>query len=387
MRFIVTNFAYGTGPYLRTTELAIAVNREREARGRERFGIVVPWVYGERQRRVMAEAFGDYDRSHPGELYLDAALGAILAPVFYDGAVGYAEALRAWTGAFAPASARARERLSGTLELETLGGETRTMANVEYAIELARAPRLCFGVAPVANVTFGYVSEILEHTLAEPPSEIAVDRALVRAAIPIAVSVEREAAWHGLAEPSTFSYLSDREPRYLVEEAIPPTITPPPFDQRPIAEGIYVTITGIPGLERLYREAKAFGLRIYTNDPRAVPGGERQHPRVIANRSIKFQFARAGWGSVWHSLLSGTPLVVPDFDPADDPEICFNNRCIEALGLGAVWRGQPLAEILAEAERLRPGLRQRTAALEQRFGTLDGNAYAARRIVELFAEE
>jgi len=381
---MVTNFAYGTGPYLRTTELAIAVNRERETRGLERWGTIVPLVYGEEQRRVMTEEFHDYDRAHPGELFLDAPLGAILSSVFYGGDTAYAEALRIWVDTFAAASARAHAHLRGSLELETLSGEARTIANVDYAMEVSRAPRLRYGVAPIANATFGYISEILEHVLGEPASRIAVDRTLVREAMRIASAIERDAAWHGLAEPSTFSYLPGRSRRYPVEEAIPPTIPSPSPDHAPMAEGIYVTVTGIPGLERLYREAETLGLKLYANNLGAVPKSERRLPQVIANPKIKFQFARSGWGSVWLSQLSGTPLVVPDFDPADDPEIYFNNRCIEMLGLGIVWRGQSLAEILTEAERIRPGIQKRNRNLEQRFGTLDGNRYAAQRIIDKF---
>ena len=58
MRYILANFAYGTGPYLRTTELAMAVSTQLQARGLGRLGVIVPWVYAERQRAIMAEEFG-----------------------------------------------------------------------------------------------------------------------------------------------------------------------------------------------------------------------------------------------------------------------------------------------------------------------------------------
>src|SRR3989344_3933453 len=170
----------------------------------------------------------------------------------------------------------------------------------------------------------------------------------VRRAIVVAEEIEGGAEWHGLAEPSTFSYLPARALRYPTEEAIPPTIPPPSPDHSLMGDGIYVTVTGIPGLERLYREAKALGMKLYSNDPKAIPASERLLPHAVVNPHIKLQFARSGWGSVWLSQLSGTPLVVPDFDPADDPEIYFNNRCVEMLGLGIVWRGQSLGGILAD---------------------------------------
>ena len=379
MPYLVTNFAYGTGPYLRTTELAVAVNRELEAAGAERLGIIVPWVYGEKQKRIMLEEFGEQERIHPGEILLDAKLGALLQSVFYGGNT-YEQALRLWVDQAERISHEAREHLSGTITLDGLNGAQHSVRGSDIVMELARAPRVSYGIAPIYSATFGHISEILEHMFEEPAEAIAVDRALVRAAIPIARFLEAAAAFHGLAEPGTFSYLRDRTPRYPTEEAIPPTIHPLAPNDEPIAEGIYVMSTGIPGLERLYAEAQRLDLKLYSNDPAAVPGSESLSPHLIPNPAIKLQFARSGWGSVWLSQLTGTPFVTPDFDPADDPEIYFNNRCIERLGLGVIYRGQPLAEILDQAERLRPGIAAANQKLLERFGTLDGNSYAAARI-------
>ena len=381
MQYVVTNFAYGTGPYLRTTELALALNRERESQGRERLGIIVPWVYDGKQRRIMLEEFGVHERVHPAEILLDAALGKILKKVFY-GENTYQEALRHWVDEFGDASRAAHAHLTGECALETLRGEARTVRGDDIVLELARAPRIRYGVAPVYSVTFGYISEILEEALRAPDADVASPRDLMRGALALAKELEEEAVFHGLTEPGTFSYRENRTPRYRVEQSIPPTITPPQPNTESIAEGIYVTITGIPGLERLYAEAERLGLKLYSNDPAAVPGSEYLSPHMIPNVAIKLQFARSGWGSVWLSQLSGTPFVTPVFDPLDDPEIYFNNICIEKLGLGIVYRGESLKDILAAAERLRPGIAERTQELRTRFGTLDGNQYAARIISE-----
>ena len=378
MRYIITNFAYGTGPYLRTTELAIALNRELESAGAPRLGVIVPWVYGEKQKRVMLEEFGEHEAAHPGEILLDRRLGELLGRVFYSGERSYEVALSQWVEQGSALSEEAGIYLSGEFGCEDLAGNSRpTHGGSNIVLELARSPRVVFGVAPVYSVTFGHTSEILEHALAEPRSALALDRRLVERAIPFARQIETRAAFHGLAEPSTFSYLADRKPRYPTEVAIPPTISPPKPSAEPLAEGIYVTITGIPGLERLYAEARRLGLKLYSNDPAAVPGSVYLSPHLIPNPAIKLQFARSGWGSVWLSQLAGTPFVTPAFDPADDPEIYFNNRCIEELGLGVVYRRQPLTDMLREAERLRPGIEERNRALRERLGTLDGNAYAA----------
>ena len=105
---------------------------------------------------------------------------------------------------------------------------------------------------------------------------------------------------------------------------------------------------------------------------------------MISNKKIIFQFARSGWGSVWHSLLAGTPIVAPYFNPKDDLEIYFNNKAVEALGLGVIYRGQPLVEILEEREKIRTNYSNMRQYIKNTWGTLDGNAYCAKMFTEDF---
>lgn len=380
MRYIVTNFAYGTGPYLRTTELAIAVNNRFQELGKERLGIVVPLVYGEKQKRVMQEEFREHQKLFPGEILLDEALGDVLRGVFY-GDNTYEDALRLWVENGDLKNHEAEKHLNGLLALFDLDGNPFSVRGQEIAMELNRAPRISYHVAPSYYTTFGYISEILERVLGVSEADISVDRRLVKEAALRASALEQEQVMHFLAEPGTFSFLPHRTARYPTEILSPPISRPPRPNTDAIAEGIYVTITGIPGLERLYGEAQKLGLRLYSNDSDAVRGSEKLLPHVVPNPNIKLQFARSGWGSVWLSMLSGAPFVAPAFDPADDPEIYFNNICIEKLGLGIMYRGQPLADLLLEAERLRPGILRFREMLMAKFGTFDGNAYSAERIV------
>ena len=380
MKYIVANFVYGTGPYLRTTELALAINNEMEKRGQSRFGIIVPWVYGEKQKRIMLEEFSELNKKFPGEIWLCAELGKILNTIFY-GNNAYEQALKLWIDNFEKLSNEAKALLSGKIELENLNGEKKIIDGSDIEIELSRAGRIKYGIKTSYGVTFGNASEILKNTLDVSEKEIAVDRDLVKEAIKIAEEVESQYKFTCVAHPGTFSFLENRKPVGR-EISIPPTIYPPKQNSDPIQEGIFITITGIPGLERLYNEAKALGLKLYSNDPSTVPGSERLLPNVIPNPKIKLQFARSGWGSVWFSQLSGTPFVCPEFDPLDDPEIYFNNKCIEKLGLGIIYRGQPLSDILAEAEKLRPGIRKINQDLLDKFGTYNGNEYSAKIIVD-----
>lgn len=366
-KFIVTNFAYGTGPYLRTTSLALAFNDELENRDRERMKIIVPLVYGNRQKMSMQEEFGEYYRDYPGELIFDEKLGEILGGVFY-GNNTYEDALRKWVLFAKDVSHRASQHLKGTY------GDG-------IAVELARSPRIRYDIATAYFTSFAYIAEILERARGE--KKIDVDQKLLENGVKAADWVESAYKIHATAYPATFSWEEKYKPRYATEVLTPPISTPPYQYVDKLDRGIFVTITGIPGLERLYSEARALGLKLYSNDTKAVATSTWALPHIIPNQNTLFQFARSGWGSVWLSMMSGTPLVVPDFDPKDDPEIYFNNLAVEKLGIGIVYRGQPLEEILNKKEMIRVSCSKLRDSILKRWGTLDGNRYCAK----LFAED
>ena len=384
MGYLVTNFAYGIGPYLRTTELALAFNNELMRRGRARISVIVPWVYGGKQKKIMSENFGAHAALYPDEILLDAKLGRILKQVFYTGDRRYAETPLAWVESAERVSNEAGEHLSSTFEVETLSGEKKAVNGRDIVLEINRSPRIRYGVAPSYSTTFGYIAEILERAHAAGRKAIDVDPEALQKGTALADIIEGRQEINCMAYPATFSWRRDYQPRYKGEVLVPPITDLPPKSDGPLDEGIYVTITGIEGLERLYGEARALGLKLYSNDTKAVEGAVKILPEVIPNPAIKFQFARSGWGSVWLSMFCGTPIVVPEFDPTDDPEIYFNNIAIEEMGIGIIYRGQPLRSILAETEHVRQKQKEMREAILKRWGTLNGNEVCAKLFADKF---
>ena len=381
MRYLVTNFAYGTGPYLRTTDLAIAFNNEFLKRTGERFGIIVPLVYGEKQRRIMLEEFASHESRYPGEIVLDQTLGTLLESVFY-GEVSYEASLQGWIENADKIGHEVKKHLSSSFIGETLMGEKREIEGSRIELELNRAPRIKYNIAPSYFTSFAHIGDILGEVMHEPVDRIALDRELCRKGRDIAGKIESGHEMYCLSYPGTFTYEESYKPRE--QEIIVPPIGPlTRINNDPLDQGIFVTVTGIPGLERLYEEAKALGIRLYSNDPEAVPGSIKASPHVIPNKNILFQFARSGWSSVWLSMIAGTPLVVPDFDPYDDPEIYFNNKAVESLAIGIVYRGQPLKVLLEKAAQIKENQKALCRKIIKRWGTLDGTSYCA----ELFAKD
>jgi len=103
-------------------------------------------------------------------------------------------------------------------------------------------------------------------------------------------------------------------------------------------------------------------------------------PHIVADENVVFQVARSGWGACWMSLLTGTPLITPEYDPSDDPEIYFNNKRIEELGIGMIHKGEPISELMSELPRLKKAIEDYRSGLESKYGTLDGAEYIANKI-------
>lgn len=354
-KFAVLNFAYGTGPYLMATKLALAFNDELEKAGQSRLKIIVPWVYGEKQKKIMAEEGLLVD-----EVILDAELGRILEKVFYGNST-YAEYLAKWAANFKAVSREANTYLSGKY-------------GSGIVVELNRSPRLLYGVAPSYSTTFGHLSQIFNQ--AAGVAAIKVPKELLKKAEEISKCIEKEQVIQAVAYPGVFSYEKNYQPVYKNEVLVPPISPVSKTDTAEIEKGIFITKTGIPGLERLYREAGQLGLKIYSN--------EDSRPDLIANENILLHFARSGWASVWRSLLAEKPIVVPEYDANDDPEIYFNNLAIEKTGIGVVYHAEPLEEILTKVEKAKERCRNIKKEMLARWGTLDGTAHSAKLFVENF---
>ena len=380
--YIVTNIAYGTGPYLRITELCIAFNEALIQRGEKPLPFIVPLIYGEKQRKVMLEEFAEYDAKNPRQILLDRRLGELLGSIFYKDST-YEEALEKWVVSADLVTMKIREYLSGLLTVETLSGEVMSVHGADIVLEINRSPRIFYGVAPAYSTSFGYITDILQMAIMEGRDRIDVDPLLLQKGVELASRIESAQTLTTMAYPGTFSWHEDYVDRFGAR-LVPPIRNLPTYHARSAEEGVFVTITGIPGLERLYQEAKELGLRLYSNDTEAVPGSIRALPHIIPNSSIKLQFARSGWGSVWLSMFCGVPLVVPEFDSKDDPEIYFNNKAVEAMGIGVVYRGQSLAEILTQGVRLQSQMKSLYATIERRFGSLDGNRASAQLFADHF---
>jgi hypothetical protein len=379
-KYIILNFLHGNSPYLRTAELALAVNDMLEEKGFERFGIIVPWVYKIRQREIMRQNFRRVIKKHPNELLLDENLGGLLEPIFYNGE-NYEEWLRNFLANHKTAEEKIRAYLSDGITAKNFFGiETKVEKN-NIEMEINRCPIVDFGIRPSYYTSFAYYSDILSRSLKE--DAIAVSDELIRKGIEHYESIEKKQALHFIADPATFSYLNEMPRKYDTETYTPPNSSQSlqyPF-YRYARKGVYVTVTGIYGMEHLFEELHNTGFNIYTHKPGRIPFSIRATPSIMSRRNIKLHFARVGWGSAWLSFFSKTPLIAMPYHTADEPEVFFNNICVEKLGIGKVFRGEHINELLKFGEEYQKNIAGIGKKLMDKYGTLEGVEYTARRIV------
>ncbi len=384
MEYIVVNFSYGYGPFLITTKLALAVNRILEKRTGKRLGIIVPLVYGEKQKLIMKEEFGDILQKYPDEIVLDKNLGKYLEDIFY-GEKKYEESLVYYLKNHQAINSQVNSYFNNGLETETFAGRKIKIKKDQIAFAITRAPRLDFGIRPAYYVSFAYISEILEN--AKKEKGIDTDKLLFKKLIPIYAQIENNHDLHFIAEPATFFYKKNRIKRFNDEILTPPcTVLPKSADCQPVKKGIYVTITGVSCLEKLFNQARKIKLHLYTNKPKAITGSEKALPKIISCSEILLHFARSGWGSIWLSLFFETPFITLPYDPKDDPEIYFNNLCLKKIGLGKIYNEQPLKELLKYKKEYRESVKKIKKFLITKYGTLDGIEYTAEKIINHFRQ-
>lgn len=384
MGYIGTTFAHGNGPFCRTIDLGLAINDEFERRGFSRMPIIVPLVYGDRQRRIMMEDFGAVLGKDPEAILLDGFHGDILNQLFFKGG-SYQRNLELLLENQPRLEDRLEDYLNSVLELETFDGREIKIRGGEVEFEISHNPRVATGYDNSFYTTIGYFSEILEKAAQEAAQgRLNFDSDLLRDAVDLADRIENDRDFHFMPEPFVFSFEQGRG-KWEKEIFTPPFIHCPRRDIRDVPGGMYVMVTGIDGLSGLFDGIERFGMKLYCPPFIDLPGADNTHkPDFVSNPNIKYQFARSGWSSVWWSHMTDTPLITPAYSQGDDPEIYFNERTIRQLGLGTVFTaGEDPRNVLRDADSIRPSLTRVNKKLLSNYNTLDGINYTARAIVDV----
>jgi hypothetical protein len=349
MKTIFVNPCHGNEPYILGGLIALGVSKHLEETTGEKPRIIIPHLYGNRQKRIMQE-----EGLLAENVALDEKLGDLYHPItFADNNI--AKTLRDLIAKRDDTEKAIREHLQkehGTISLEINAGAQITSGNQ----------------VPSVLAYPGVYSELYAATLANPEllaqlAEEPVEENLQKC-YEMMLKLEEDLDLLFIPSYHTFSYLEDRKPLNK-EVSTPPLKRVPERNTEDLPENtIYVMLSGTGSeMDTLMNKAKAaqesgYHVIVPPWAPETKENFERRGPEVISHNHVRKVIARPGWGILWTCQNAETEIEHVPYSRGDEPEIYFNIKTLEAI---------PLME----------GTKQQL----QRFGTLDGIGYVVNEVI------
>jgi len=396
---LVLNPGHGNEPYILATAIGREVSKKFAAAGEKQPILVMPLLYGDRQRKILLE-----ENPNPQDaqlLHLDEQMGEILKGVMF-GSGDFQQHLTHVNTHYDEVEKMLSERYR-------LDGQSITARNVATKDEIDLDPRNIIGVIETGNrvpvkVPHRYfafpevLSRVLHESMQHP--ELGFSESNMRKLADRMLRVE--AAYSQIFVPwvSTFSYqdASDLDSQPQTIDGRSRIYTPAmkadiPKTEGEVDPGVYIMFSGtgsaVEANQSMVRAAHEAGIKAYTPPWETMEGASKMPPSAMADSGIWAIGGRAGWGTGWQAMQLAKPWLVPPYQHGDDPEIFFNNQTIEALRLGRLVGAGGISgsELSRAAQNISPGIRSLNAAIKDRFGTTDGIQYIADNIFQDLTQE
>lgn len=389
---ILVNPAHGNEPYILGTAIAKGVSDRLAQQGLGRAKIVVPLLYGDRQKRILMEENPDA----VGLIHYDEEFGEILRDVTFQNG-DFSEHLRQINQHYDEVQRMLKQRFSvdatnfTTRNLATNEIQTFSPRNVVAAVDTAsrvvvEAPQRYFAFPLL-------ISELLKKTQRANLGFSDADTAsLVEKMLKVESGYSQ--VFIPRINPLSYQYSDDLSEQPAEVEGRSRVYTPAMKKEYVRTEGkvdqpgIYVMFSGTGSIaettHKLIDAASEGGLKVYTN--KEVEGATPVSPDVLTDENILAVLGRAGWGTGWQVQNLALPWFVAPYEQGDDPEIYFNNKTIEALKMGKVLTDADmtpdrLREVIKGFSVGMQGINQR---IKDEFGTLNGIDFMADAIASDF---
>ncbi len=359
------NIAHGNEPYVLGTNIALAVKDLLKAEGREA-RIIVPLIYGERQKRIIKETAVDISN-----IEYDEESGGLLDKIRLS-------------GANFDAQLEALVKCRKTVEEELKEHLKRTLGSGGF-IEI-NAGSYVSADATIAYYVFPYIhTDLLNQTRKDklPFNQRNIGKVLNE--------VEASEQRYSLIFIPEINMLSAIGRQKRANEESTPPLKHPRESTEDLEGAIFMHLSGTGSCrEEIIKAAKQipfpkYFAQAFKSSVAGVEDKISQHnaiynPAILYNPAIKAVFGRPGWGILWECQVAQKPFISVPYITIDDPEIKYNIQILEEFGMGVVYTGQP--NIVELAMEKQPSIDILTAQLTERFGTIDGINYAARKIFD-----
>lgn len=389
---LVLNPGHGNEPYILATAIGRDISKKFASAGMEQPILVMPLLYGDRQRKILLEENPD-DASL---LYYDEQFGNILKDIMF-GAGDFKQHLTQVNTHYD----EVEKMLNNRFRVDAQSITARSVATQE-STELS--PKNIIGVIETGNrvpikVPHRYfafpevLSRVLHESMQHPElgfSESDMKKLAER-------MMKTEAAYSQVFVPwvSTFSYQNasslDSQPQSIDGRSriyTPAMKTDIPKTEGEVDPGVYIMFSGtgsaVEANRSLIEAAHEAGIKAYTPPWETIEGTEKMPPSVMADKNILAIMGRSGWGTGWQAMQLEKPWFASPYQEGDDPEIYFNNKTIDALKLGRVIGSEGITgdELKRSAQEISPGLSGLNDTIRQKFGTTNGIDYIADQIFQ-----
>lgn len=389
---LVLNPGHGNEPYILATAIGREVSKKFASAGMEQPLLVMPLLYGDRQRRIVLEE----NPNDASLIYYDEQFGNILKDIMF-GAGDFKQHLTQVNTHYD----EVEKMLNNRYRVDAQDFTARSMATQE-STELS--PRNIIGVIEAGNrvpvkVPHRYfafpevLSRVLHESMQHP--ELGFSESDMKKLAERMMKVE--AAYSQVFVPwvSTFSYQDsvnlDAQPQSIDGRSriyTPAMKADIPKTEGEVDPGVYIMFSGtgsaVEANRALIDAAHEAGIKAYTPPWETMEGTEKMPPSVMADENMLAIMGRSGWGTGWQAMQLEKPWLVAPYHEGDDPEIYFNNKTIEALKLGKVIGSEGISgdELRRSAQEISPGLHGLNETIKQRFGTTNGIDYIADHIFQ-----
>src|SRR3989338_6629628 len=336
---IYVNPGHGNEPYILGGLIAQGVANHIETTTGQRPKIVMPLLYGDRQKAILKEWGVKGVR-------LDTSLGGMYHQlVFADNNFS-------------------RHLKTTLIQQPSIQQATRRYLEKKYdniSLEINIASRISSGQRAV----FAFpclISELMEKTLGERVLAAQFDQEQLEQFYRTMQEVERNFCLAFIPAYHTFSYDSNRTSKPN-EVATPPLkpLSEPNNDPLP-RNSVYCMFSGtgseVAELEKRAQKLQQEGNHIIVQPWANTTQFDKRDTCVISNKNIKKVLGRAGWGTIWQCQQAGAEFEALPYSVGDDPEMYFNVRT------------------LAEVPMLAATQRQR-----ELFTSMDGITFVVQRII------
>lgn len=397
---ILVNPAHGNEPYILGAKIAVRVSALLVEQGLPDVQVVIPELYPEnkRQERILREELNEQGAL----VHLDRELGQTLKKILF-GANDFPGHLHRIINSASEVEEEIKNHFSRPFQAENIvTEEDKTFSPAEIIASIDASPRVLLPAPFRASAFPALLPEILVKAHAENIVPGITEDEWGRIMQQVE-KVERGNDLRFLPRFHTFAYealgerkglSADKTYDLLQQDATnrsgwdvvytPPMKSPAgqgQSDELHYGDGILAMYSGTAsGLDDVEGASKDVGLHVYDNKTVL-----RDTTSIIADDRIKVVVSRAGQGTGWQVYLAAKPWVVTPYRTPDDPELYFDNKMLEQVGLGVVLQDTDkvyVEQALIDAQAMKPRLETLRRRQRQEFGTLDGIEFMAQRIVK-----